>query len=63
MLVKNSHGIYIETYHGSKKEKEIKRKFFNDYDLDPDKKENEKAYLKYRAWYINNKKWERCFKA
>ena len=63
MLIKNIYGIYIETYHGSKKEKEIKRKFFNDYDLDPDKKENEKAYLEYRAWYINNKKWERCFKA
>ena len=63
MLVKNNYGIYIETNYGSAKEKEIKRKFFNTYGLDPDKKENEKAYLEYRAWYIGNKKWERCFKA
>jgi len=48
MLVKNSYGIYIETYYGSAREKEIKRKFFNSYGLNPDKKENEKAYMEYR---------------
>jgi len=59
MYKQSTFGTHVLHFEGSAKEREAKRLFFQRYQTDPDKPENEKGFREFYIWLIGDSKYKK----